>query len=92
MSIGKSKHWKDVIRILTKGKTDRISADPMIKYFQPLYIWLKVQNANENIVGWRTNHEDAALFQPLISATDSLNQFSIVNLVLTNILLLIMGK
>lgn len=76
MNIGKSKHWKDVVKLLTKGKSDRISADSMIKYFQPLFNWLKVQNKNENIVGWMTNQEDAALFQHLVSAENNLKHSS----------------
>ncbi|KAL3288649.1 hypothetical protein HHI36_003082 [Cryptolaemus montrouzieri] len=51
MTVGRSKHWKDVLRILTKGKSNKLSSDSMIKYFQPLYIWLKVQNKNEKLSG-----------------------------------------
>lgn len=68
MKFGKSKHWKDIIRILTSGKTDRLSADAMLRYFQPLELWLRVQNREEIIVGWKPNTDDTALFQSLRSS------------------------
>lgn len=61
LGIGKARHWKDVIRILTKGQNDRLSAEPMLKYFLPLELWLKVQNREEQVVGWNINPEDNAL-------------------------------
>lgn len=54
--------------MLTRGQTDRLSAESMLNYFQPLLPWLKVQNREESIVGWNTNMEDTALFQPLHSS------------------------
>lgn len=65
--MGRSRHWKDVIRTLTRGHTDRLSAEPMLKYFQPLEMWLKVQNREENVIGWNIYVEDNALFQPLLN-------------------------
>lgn len=69
MQVGKARHWKDVIRMLTKGNTDRISANAMLKYFQPLLLWLRLQNREEDVVGWNTNNEDTMLFQPLVANT-----------------------
>ncbi|KAK9873973.1 hypothetical protein WA026_002324 [Henosepilachna vigintioctopunctata] len=95
LSLGKSKHWKEVLRLLTRGKTDKISADAMIKYFQPLYIWLKVQNKNEKIVGWITKQEDAALFQPLVSSNSNQNLTAdnyIINIIIVYSLLPIFRK
>ncbi|CAH1164170.1 unnamed protein product [Phaedon cochleariae] len=66
MRSGKSKHWRQVIRSMTRGETDRISADAMLEYFDPLLVWLRNQNRDEKVVGWTTFKEDKALFQPLI--------------------------
>lgn len=79
--MGKAKHWKDVIRILTKGQTDRLSIDPMLKYFHPLESWLKVQNRDESIIGWNIHREDNALFQTMFSNCHN-NQTNIVLLFL----------
>lgn len=65
LKTGKSRHWRDVIRIFTKGKTDRLSAEALLKYFHPLELWLKDQNLGEETVGWNIAPENMALFQPL---------------------------
>lgn len=65
LRVGKSRHWRDVIRAFTRGKTDRLSADAMLEYFRPLEIWLKDQNRGENTTGWHIVPENTALFQPL---------------------------
>lgn len=65
LRFGKSRHWRDVIRVFTKGKTDRISAESMLKYFHPLEVWLKDQNKGEKTIGWHIAPENTALFQPL---------------------------
>lgn len=67
LKAGRSKHWKDIIRILTRGHTDRLSADAMLRYFQPLELWLRLQNHNELTIGWKPTQEDTSLFQPLNS-------------------------
>ncbi|KAI4468733.1 angiotensin-converting enzyme [Holotrichia oblita] len=66
MQAGKAKHWKDVLRTL-RTKTNGLSAEPLLKYFQPLLAWLKVQNRDEAFIGWNAKVEDTALFQPLFS-------------------------
>lgn len=53
--------------MLTRGQSDQISAEPMLQYFQPLLLWLRVQNRNESVIGWTTNLKDEALFQPFLS-------------------------
>ncbi|XP_047368061.1 angiotensin-converting enzyme-like isoform X2 [Vespa velutina] len=62
LSIGASRHWHDVVRQMTRGKSNRLDADAIIKYFQPLYEWLKRQNEMEPVIGWITIQEDTALF------------------------------
>lgn len=71
MRVGKARHWKDVVRMLTRGQTDRLSADSMLKYFQPLQMWLRVQNRDESVIGWNTNSKDTALFQSRLYNTSS---------------------
>lgn len=71
MQVGKARHWKDVLKMLTKGKTDRLSAEPMLNYFKPLQMWLRIQNRDENIIGWNTSSDDIMLFQPLKSKSNA---------------------
>ncbi|XP_023012858.2 angiotensin-converting enzyme [Leptinotarsa decemlineata] len=66
LRVGKSKHWRDVIRTLTRGETDKISSDAMLEYFEPLLEWLENKNREERVIGWTTYREDKALFQPLV--------------------------
>ncbi|VEN40811.1 unnamed protein product [Callosobruchus maculatus] len=63
---GKSRHWRDVIRVITRGETDKVSPDSMLRYFDPLLRWLKSQNRRERVIGWTTFKEDKALFEPLV--------------------------
>lgn len=61
LSIGASRHWHDVVRQMTRGKSNRLDADAIMKYFQPLYEWLKRQNEMEPVIGWITIQEDTGL-------------------------------
>ncbi|XP_073964736.1 angiotensin-converting enzyme-like [Choristoneura fumiferana] len=65
MHPGASKTASDVIRAMTKGKTNRISPESLVKYFRPLELWLRVQNRDEPLIGWSSNYHDVALFAPL---------------------------
>lgn len=67
---------------MTRGETDRLTADAMLDYFEPLFIWLKVQNRDENIVGWRTFKEDTSLFQPLMYASSNLIGANVILIIL----------
>ncbi|KAI4500405.1 hypothetical protein M0802_004367 [Mischocyttarus mexicanus] len=58
LSIGASRHWHDVIRQMTRGKSNKLDANAILKYFQPLYEWLKRQNEMETTIGWITIQED----------------------------------
>lgn len=57
MSVGYSKSWPQVMRILTGGKSSEIDAQPLIEYFKPLSHWLVNENKAERI-GWSTSNED----------------------------------
>lgn len=56
--MGSSRPWKNVIRQMTRGKTDRMDAGAILRYFEPLNQWLKRQNEMEPVVGWITNRDD----------------------------------
>jgi peptidyl-dipeptidase A len=49
--MGSSKPWPDVIRTLTRGKTNKMEAGPILEYFHPLMEWLKEQN-KDYASGW----------------------------------------
>ncbi|XP_028043031.1 angiotensin-converting enzyme-like [Bombyx mandarina] len=68
MQPGSSKSASDIIRTMTRGKTNRISPEALVRYFRPLELWLRVQNREEPLVGWNTSPRDLALFS---HSTDS---------------------
>ncbi|XP_049820777.1 angiotensin-converting enzyme-like isoform X2 [Aethina tumida] len=74
LKAGKSRHWKEVIRTVTRGASDSLSPQPMLDYFEPLLLWLQGKNKREDerIIGWSTRKEDTALFQPLLSTSNRL--------------------
>ncbi|HEY6414342.1 MAG TPA: M2 family metallopeptidase [Edaphobacter sp.] len=51
LEAGQSQPWQQTLKGMT-GE-DHLDAGPMIEYFQPLYTWLKQQNAANKVkVGW----------------------------------------
>ncbi|KAF3425537.1 hypothetical protein E2986_08218 [Frieseomelitta varia] len=58
LSMGSSRSWKDVVRQMTRGRTNRMDAGAILRYFEPLNQWLKRQNEMEPVVGWITNRDD----------------------------------
>jgi peptidyl-dipeptidase A len=49
---GQSQPWQLTLKDMTG--TDHLDAQPMLDYFQPLYVWLKQQNAiNKQTPGWK---------------------------------------
>lgn len=66
MQHGASLTSSQLLKILTKGNTARLSAEPLLNFFQPLRAWLEQQNRNE-VIGWNSNIEDVSLFKPLIN-------------------------
>lgn len=74
---------------MTRGEIDRLSANAMLGYFEPLFIWLKDQNKDEKIVGWTTFKEDTSLFQPLIYAGSTSNVASVQLLIFFSTLYMI---
>jgi len=54
LEAGQSKPWQETLKTMT-GE-DHLDAGPMLEYFDPLYKWLKQQNAaNQVKPGWTTN-------------------------------------
>ena len=51
LRMGSSKPWPQVIHVLTRGKTNRMEAGPLLDYFQPLMDYLTEQN-KEKTAGW----------------------------------------
>lgn len=67
MQYGASLSSSQLLKILTRGKTSRLSAEPLLDFFRPLKAWLEQQNRGETI-GWNSNLDDVALFQPLVNS------------------------
>ncbi|XP_048507095.1 angiotensin-converting enzyme-like isoform X3 [Athalia rosae] len=61
LSAGSSRNWKDTIREMTRGRTDRLDAGAMLRYFEPLAQWLRRQNQMEPVIGWITSQEDTEI-------------------------------
>lgn len=61
--MGSSKPWKDVVRQMTRGRTNRMDAGAILRYFEPLNQWLKRQNEMEPVVGWITNRDDTGKYK-----------------------------
>uniref|UniRef100_A0A1S4GWX3 Angiotensin-converting enzyme n=1 Tax=Anopheles gambiae TaxID=7165 RepID=A0A1S4GWX3_ANOGA len=66
MQQGASLSSAQLIKLLTRGKSSRLSVDPLLEFFRPLEAWLEAQNRDEQIIGWSSTMEDVALFQPLL--------------------------
>ncbi|CAB0006517.1 unnamed protein product [Nesidiocoris tenuis] len=58
MSVGASRPWTEVLRVATKGSASGLDARPMLEYFKPLSLWLRVQNRDERMIGWVTTDQD----------------------------------
>lgn len=54
LKLGSSVSWREAMKVITKGKSDRMDAAAILEYFKPLYDWLKVENKNEKI-GWKSD-------------------------------------
>ena len=51
LEAGSSQPWQQTLKTMTG--TDHLDAQPMLDYFQPLYVWLKQQNAMNKVTpGW----------------------------------------
>lgn len=46
LSLGNSKHWSEVLKVITNGETE-LSADAILEYFAPLQEFLKKENGDK---------------------------------------------
>lgn len=72
MQQGASLPSGQLIKLLTRGKTSKLSAEPLLEFFRPLEVWLDAQNRGEPIIGWSSNLEDVSLFQSLRGSAGAL--------------------
>lgn len=49
MQKGASLSASQLIKLITRGKTSRLSADPLLDFFRPLEAWLEAQNRDEPV-------------------------------------------
>lgn len=49
MQRGASLPPSQLMKIITHGKTSRLSADPLLEFFRPLEAWLESQNRDETV-------------------------------------------
>lgn len=71
MQQGASMSASQLIKLLTRGKTARLSAEPLLEFFRPLEAWLDAQNQAERVIGWNSNMEDVSLFQQFLRRNES---------------------
>jgi hypothetical protein len=38
-----------LIKLITRGRTSRLSVDPLLEFFRPLEAWLETQNRDEPV-------------------------------------------
>lgn len=67
MGSGASLPPSQLLKILSRGKTSRLSADALLEFFAPLRVWLEQQNRFD-LIGWNSNMDDVALFKTLSSS------------------------
>lgn len=81
MQHGASVSTGQLIKILTRGKTDRISADPLLEFFRPLESWLEQQNRNEPVIGWNSDMNDVSLFEASTNECEYLHVSKSISLI-----------
>lgn len=54
LKLGSSVSWRDAMKVITKGKSDKMDASAILEYFKPLYDWLKTENKDE-VIGWKSD-------------------------------------
>ena len=61
LQLGSRRPWQDALESLTGER--KMSAKPILKYFQPLQEWLVEKNKeNGDLVGWNTSHGWSSYF------------------------------
>jgi peptidyl-dipeptidase A len=49
MQRGASLPSSQLVKLITRGKMSRLSAEPLLEFFRPLEAWLEVQNRDETV-------------------------------------------
>lgn len=49
MQKGASLPASQLIKVLTRGRMSRLSAEPLLEFFRPLEAWLELQNRDETV-------------------------------------------
>jgi hypothetical protein len=49
MQRGASLSPSQLIKLITRGKTSRLSVEPLLEFFRPLEAWLETQNRDERV-------------------------------------------
>lgn len=88
MQHGASLSSSQLLKILTRGKTNRLSAESLLDFFNPLKAWLEQQNRND-IIGWNSNMEDVALFKALNGAPTQTHHTILTHLSICTITILL---
>lgn len=50
MQKGASLPSSELIKLISRGKTSRLSAEPLLEFFRPLEAWLEIQNRDEPVI------------------------------------------
>lgn len=88
MQHGASLSSSQLLKIITRGKTNRLSAESLLDFFNPLKAWLEQQNRHD-IIGWNSNMEDVALYKPLNGASTLSHQTFLTHLTIFTIMILL---
>ncbi|KAM7343194.1 angiotensin-converting enzyme-like isoform 2-T2 [Cochliomyia hominivorax] len=55
MKAGSAQPWREIIQHLTIQKLSKLSATPIMEYYEPLHTWIAEDNLDKNLhVGWMT--------------------------------------
>lgn len=49
MQKGASLSASQLLKVITRGRTSRLSAEPLLDFFRPLEAWLELQNRDETV-------------------------------------------
>ena len=49
MQKGASLSASQLIKLITRGRTSRLSVEPLLEFFRPLEAWLDTQNRDEKV-------------------------------------------
>jgi len=72
--LGSSKPWPDALEVITGQRN--MDAGPLLRYFAPIYDWLKEENKKSGeYVGWETTEKGNYNFGQLNSVPVHRQQF-----------------